>query len=364
MASLSPVPLSWRPKPDRAFFTPLKERSRFAAECWRRRRLNRHETRFRSCRSVRRRCRRTTSMLHRFYHLSFAIGWLSVAGLACALASPRPSSAAQSKSREASAQTSRPSTVVLIDAGHGGFDRGGIPRQRIAEKTMTLDVALRLRKKLLEAGYRVVMTRDSDFFVPLSERVAIANSNDNAIFICIHFNSASRAEANGIETYYYRRDAMTLAGDIHRNVIAGAPSENRGIRRRGYYVLRKTTSPAVLVECGFLTNPTEGQLALTTAYRDKLAEEISRGILGKPALVARAPASRYYPPATEVEAQPFNGYAGTDFIKAPREHSTARHRKRSKGARSKRSSHQRTAQRAKSGGHTPAKKSVPESAED
>src|SRR6059058_2217250 len=101
-------------------------------------------------------------------------------------------------------EADRPSTVVVIDAGHGGFDRGGIPRQRIAEKDMTLDVALRLRKKILAAGYRVVMTRDSDFFVPLSERVAIANSNDNAIFICIHFNSASRAEANGIETYYYR----------------------------------------------------------------------------------------------------------------------------------------------------------------
>ncbi len=303
-------------------------------------------------------------MRQRFSHRSYVIGWLSIAGLACALASRSPSSAAQSKSREASAQSSRPSTVVVIDAGHGGFDRGGIPRQRIAEKTMTLDVALRLRKKLLEAGYRVVMTRDSDVFVPLWGRVAIANSNDNAIFICIHFNSASRAEANGIETYYYRRDAMTLADNIHRNVIAGAPSENRGIRRRGYYVLRKTTSPAVLVECGFLTNPTEGQLALTTAYRDKLAEEITRGILGKPALVARAPASHYYPPATEVEAQPFNGYAGTDFIKAPPERSTARHRKRSKGARSKRSSHQRTAQRAKSGGHTPAKKSAPESAED
>ena len=245
-------------------------------------------------------------MRERFSHRSYVIGWLSIAGLVCVLASRSPSSAAQSKSREASAQSSRPSTVVVIDAGHGGFDRGGIPRQRIAEKTMTLDVALRLRKKLLEAGYRVVMTRDSDFFVPLSERVAIANSNDNAIFICIHFNSASRAEANGIETYYYRRDAMTLAGDIHRNVIAGAPSENRGIRRRGYYVLRKTTSPAVLVECGFLTNPAEGQLALTSNYRDKLAEEITRGILGKPALVARAPASHYYPPATEAEAQPFS----------------------------------------------------------
>ncbi|HWX17420.1 MAG TPA: N-acetylmuramoyl-L-alanine amidase [Chthoniobacterales bacterium] len=294
---------------------------------------------------------------------SCGLGWLSIAGLACALASPSQSSASQSKSRDTSAQTSS-STVVVIDAGHGGFDRGGIPSQRIAEKTMTLDVALRLRKKLIEAGYRVVMTRDSDVFVPLPGRVSVANSNQNAIFICIHFNSATRTEANGIETYYYRRDAMALAANIHRNVIAGAPSENRGIRRRGYYVLRKTNIPAVLVECGFLTNPAEGQLALTAAYRDKLAEEITRGILGKPALVARAPASHYYPPATEVEAQPFNGYVGTDFIKAPPESSSARHRKRSKGTRSKRSSHQTTAQRTKSGDHTPAKKSMREHAED
>ena len=303
-------------------------------------------------------------MLHRFYHLGFVITRLSVAGLACALASPRPSSAAQSKSREASAQTSRPSTLVVIDAGHGGFDRGGIPRQRIAEKDMTLDVALRLRKKLLAAGYRVVMTRDSDVFVPLPGRVAIANFNRNAIFICIHFNSATRTGANGVETYYYRRDAMALAANIHRNVIAGAPSENRGIRRRGYYVLRKTTSPGVLVECGFLTNPAEGQLALTSDYRDKLAEEISRGILGKPALVARAPASHYYPPATEAEAQPFNSYVGTDFIKVPPERSTARHRKSSKGARSKKSSNHRTAQKTKSGGSATVKRSTSEKSED
>src|SRR5882724_4474095 len=98
--------------------------------------------------------------------------------------------------RDVSSQSSRPSTIIVIDAGHGGFDRGGIPSQRIAEKDMPLDVALRLRKKLLAAGYRVVMTRDSDVFIPLPGRVAIANSNRNAIFICVHFNSATRTEAN------------------------------------------------------------------------------------------------------------------------------------------------------------------------
>src|SRR6266516_2972456 len=213
MASSSHVPLSWKQKPDRAFFKPPKGRSRSGAECWRRQRHKRHETRFLNCRSARRRRRRTTSMPNPYYHLSFALAWLLFAGLAHARSS----------------QSSRPSTIIVIDAGHGGFDRGGIPRQRIAEKDMTLDVALRLRKKLLAAGYRVVMTRDSDVFVPLPGRVAIANFNRNAIFICIHFNSATRTQANGVETYYYRRDAMALAANIHRNVIAGAPSENRGI---------------------------------------------------------------------------------------------------------------------------------------
>ena len=83
------------------------------------------------------------------------------------------------------------STTVVIDAGHGGYDRGGIPGQRVAEKEMTLDVAQRLKKVLAASGYRVVMTRDSDVFVPLGTRVAIANSYANAIFVSVHFNSAN-----------------------------------------------------------------------------------------------------------------------------------------------------------------------------
>ena len=248
--------------------------------------------------------------------------------------------------RERDKQTLQPSAAthaatIVIDAGHGGFDRGGIPGQRVGEKNLTLDVALRLKLKLQAAGYRVVMTRDTDVFVPLPSRVAIANSYRNAIFICIHFNSATRSGANGVETYYYRRDSASLAANIHRNVIAGAPSENRGIRRRGYYVLRKTAIPGVLVECGFLTNPSEAGLAQTIAYRDKLAEEITRGIQGKPALVAREPASRNYPAAIEVERQSFDAYVGTDFVRVPPEPSTSRHRKKSKSSHRK-TTHKKT----------------------
>src|SRR4051812_17477298 len=129
------------------------------------------------------------------------------------------------------------SRTIVLDAGHGGFDRGGVPYQRIGEKQLTLDVAQRLRRVLQASGYRVVMTRDSDVFIPLGQRTAIANSNRNATFVSVHFDSAPRSGANGIETYYYRSDSAGLAASIHRNVVAVTSSENRGIRRRGYFVL-------------------------------------------------------------------------------------------------------------------------------
>src|SRR5438876_3713432 len=184
-------------------------------------------------------------------------------------------------SRSSAGQSASSSTAVVIDAGHGGFDRGGIPGQRIPEKEMTLDVAQRLKTLLAASGYRVIMTRDSDVFVPLPTRVAIANSYGNAIFVCIHFNSAKRMGAGGIETYFYSRESLPLASAIHYYVAGGAPSSNRGVRRRGYYVLRKTNIPAVLVECGFLTNPTEAAYAQTASYRQKLAEEIAAGVRGR-----------------------------------------------------------------------------------
>jgi N-acetylmuramoyl-L-alanine amidase len=206
---------------------------------------------------------------------------LSVASLMVALVICDSSYAAPaSRTSESSGSL----TTVVIDAGHGGHDRGGIPGQRIAEKNMTLDVAQRLRSVLTAGGYHVVMTRDSDVFVPLATRVAIANSYRNAIFVCIHFNATNRMGASGIETYFYSRNSLPLASAVHYYVTGGAPSANRGVRRRGYYVLRKTAIPAVLVECGFLTNPTEAAYAQTASYRQKLAEEIAAGVRGRSSL--------------------------------------------------------------------------------
>ena len=208
-----------------------------------------------------------------FCQFCLLVAVLSIADLVCAT-----SASAVSRPGDDNQDIGSSSTTVVIDAGHGGFDRGGIPGQRIPEKEMTLEVARRLENVLAADGYRVVMTRDSDVFVPLGTRVAIANSYRKAIFVCIHFNSAGRVGADGIETYFYGRDSLPLASAVHHFVAGGAPSPNRGVRRRGYYVLRKARVPAVLVECGFLTNPTEAASIQNSSYRQKLAEEIAAGI--------------------------------------------------------------------------------------
>jgi len=230
---------------------------------------------------------------------------------------------------------SRKFTTVVIDAGHGGFDRGGVPGQRVAEKNMTLDVSQRLGKKLRAAGYKVVLTRDSDVFVPLGERVRLANRYSNAIFVCVHFNSAARVGANGIETYYYSNASAELAANIHRQLVAGTTTENRGIRRRGYYVLRRASVPAVLVECGFLTNPDEARLVLQSSYRERLAERMADGIMGKRASHIRPVVAGLVPVPPPIP-QPFNY---NDFVRAEPERSLSKKTSRkSTKKRSKKSS--------------------------
>ncbi|MEI8235307.1 MAG: N-acetylmuramoyl-L-alanine amidase [Verrucomicrobiota bacterium] len=178
----------------------------------------------------------------------------------------------------ASSFGSVPKTVV-IDAGHGGFDRGGIPGQLACEKTLALDVALRLRGILQERGVQTVMTRSNDTFIPLPERVAIANAHRGALFVSIHFNSALRRSAEGFETYYCNAGAAGVAARVQENLTALHPGENRGVKRRPYYVLRKTRIPAILAECGFLTNPEEATRCRQPEYRQRLARAIANAIV-------------------------------------------------------------------------------------
>lgn len=230
-------------------------------------------------------------------------------------------------------------TTVVVDAGHGGFDRGGIPRQRASEKDATLSVALRLRSLLKNAGYRVILTRGGDYFVTLGNRVGIANSQNNAIFVSVHFNSAPRTGADGIETYFYSTESAPLASAIHRNVLAVARTENRGVRRRGYFVLRQTQIPAVLVECGFLTNYAEAQRCMNSSYQQRLAEAIAQGIQQQPS-VGRRTSYTNRSSAVNVGAQPFldQRYMRSSKKSSSRKHSSRSSKKKSSKSSKKKSS--------------------------
>lgn len=171
-----------------------------------------------------------------------------------------------------------PFSTVVLDAGHGGHDRGGIPTNIIPEKGVALDTTLRVQRYLKAAGIRTVLTRSSDVFVTLDNRVGISNSTQNAIFVSIHYNSAERRGANGIETFA-NTAGLPLARRIQRYAMKTTYGEDRGVKQRGFYVLRKNRKPSVLVECGFLTNPTDAALAGRASYRDKLAAQIARAII-------------------------------------------------------------------------------------
>ena len=183
----------------------------------------------------------------------------------------------------ASAQEPQGFDTVIIDAGHGGHDRGGVPGQRgVAEKEVTLDTALRLQRILRAQGLHTVLTRDGDYFVPLGQRTAYTAGRGNAVFLSIHFNSAPREGASGIETYYYRGDSFGLAERLHESIIAATGADNRALRRRGFYVIRNSHIPAVLCECGFLTNyEEEVRIANSGSYRQKLAEAMARALIAQ-----------------------------------------------------------------------------------
>lgn len=172
--------------------------------------------------------------------------------------------------------------VIVIDAGHGGHDRGGMPGQRIPEEGYTLDVAKRLDSLLRSSGFRTVLTRRSDTFVSLDERCAISNRQRNAVFISIHFNGARNADASGIETYYCRgKESAALAVALQRKIVAATGAESRFVRSRNLRVLRGTRAPAVLCELGFLTNRGESRRIVTASYRQRLAAAIASVVVAR-----------------------------------------------------------------------------------
>ncbi len=197
--------------------------------------------------------------------------------------------------------------TIVIDPGHGGKDDGAAnPRLKLEEKTLTLDVALRLEKLLKAAGYRVVLTRRKDTFPPLPLRPALARREKADLFISIHFNANESRTVVGTETYVltpqYQRstgsdgrqseDALAQPGNardgwnavlgfrIHGALVGNLQSFDRGLKHARFAVLRDLHCPGVLVEGGYLSNDVEARRMATPEWRQKLATAIAEGVAG------------------------------------------------------------------------------------
>ncbi len=166
---------------------------------------------------------------------------------------------------------------VVIDAGHGGHDSGA-QSGPVLEKHLALDVSRRLARYLNRRGIKTTLTRGSNF-VSLGGRVATANRYSDAVFVSIHFNSASNRGATGIETFYYTPQSELLAHLVQANMIHKTRRVNRGVKHRGFKVIRSTRVPSILVEGGFLSNTRECKRCVDKVHRQKLAEAIGHGIV-------------------------------------------------------------------------------------
>ena len=178
--------------------------------------------------------------------------------------------------------------TVVLDPGHGGDHTGGRGAGGLCEKTVTMDVCLRLRDELQKRGIRTILTRTSDVHLnpdvqeDLERRVAISNQAKPDLFLSIHVNWAKSRDARGFEVYVQRGEAGTSRGRESRRVaetIVAAfdralDTPNRGLKEAGFYVIRNTRSPAVLVELEFVSNPRGERELSDPAHRQKLAELI------------------------------------------------------------------------------------------
>jgi N-acetylmuramoyl-L-alanine amidase len=185
--------------------------------------------------------------------------------------------------------------TVVLDPGHGGHDPGTTQRGVSPEKIWTLDLAFRLKNRLVQGGFSVILTRQSDVFIPLEDRVLIANAQPNVIFVSLHFNSTPKRDIQGVETYYDTNRSAKLANKVQQSILQLPGVFDRRVKTAPYYVIRRNANPAILIEGGFLSNPVESRRIASPSYRDALAEQIYQGILayrGKPPIQENATAQR------------------------------------------------------------------------
>lgn len=212
---------------------------------------------------------------------------------------------------------------VVLDAGHGGDDHGAEGPTGLLEKELVLDVARRLKARIESERVQVVLTRDTDVYVPLEERTAIANRAGADLFISVHANGASARSARGVETFFAALEAsdessrelaerenaafreaaaatpedplLSILGDLaaadsmresdefarlaNKEVAAiAAAAPSRGVKQAPFVVLMGVTMPAALVEIGFITNKAEEKDLASAAYRDRLADALARAV--------------------------------------------------------------------------------------
>lgn len=206
------------------------------------------------------------------------------------------------RSRRTSARIPRePLALVVIDPGHGGQDSGAIA-SGLLEKDLSLDVAQRVDRLIRNQGLATLLTRAGDEYISLAGRVAAANRQRDCIFVSIHFDDAGAA-ATGVETYYAAAQApnrpmvatwlpffqsgspasadvqsQSLAAFVEEALVARTHAVNRGTSPEQFYVIANVRHPAILIECGFLTNNEDVAKLTTPAYREQLAVAICEGI--------------------------------------------------------------------------------------
>ena len=235
---------------------------------------------------------------------------LAIAGLLLMIASlvwislhQEKQPATYKESKAAQPKTSKPFAVVVLDPGHGGEDSGAMCGG-VMEKDLTLDVARRVDRLLDSEGVATLMTRLGDSYVSLADRAAFGNRVKDSIFISIHFNEDNKPVASGVETYYAthqiasgsslvswlpffsrtsssspKPESQSLAGFIQEALVARTGSLNRGTQAKQFFVIANVSSPAVLIEGGFITNKDELSKLASEDYRDQLAAAVADGIL-------------------------------------------------------------------------------------
>jgi N-acetylmuramoyl-L-alanine amidase len=167
--------------------------------------------------------------------------------------------------------------TVVIDAGHGGHDNGG-QWGKVYEKHLALDTAYRLEAKLKSLGYQTVMTRRSDYFISLPQRVSVGNRYNSAIFVSLHYNYTWKQDVSGLETFYSTDAGKQLAQYVQSSLIQRTRTVDRSAKYARFYVIRHSKIPAILVEGGFVSNSTERSRMKSAYFRDAIAQGIVDGI--------------------------------------------------------------------------------------